>query len=196
MAKEIDVEDVNLDMTSMIDVVFLLIIFFILMPPKEMEGQLQSYLPSSDSGKPPPNPEEPPPKFTIMISSKKQGNEDIVTSVSFNNRPVCQFKTYSLAALDAIYGLPEKQKQDKLGKEYKRDENQFDPKFSDDIRLLIKRMEDAAVGSPDGKDTDVIIDASPDVPFKIILAILNAGAGAEFPNLKFAAPSQDIWKQD
>ena len=57
-------------------------------------------------------------------------------------------------------------------------------------------MEDAAVGSPDGKDTDVIIDASSNVPFKIILAILNAGAGAEFPNLKFAAPSQDIWKQN
>ncbi len=195
MAKEVDIEDVNLDMTSMIDVVFLLIIFFILMPPKEMEGQLQSYLPNNDSGKPPPTQEEPPPKFTISIVSNNVGAEEIKTSVAFNSRPVCEFVTYSLAALDSIYNLPKDQKAEKLAKEYKRDENQFDPKFSDDIRLLIKRMEDAAVGSPDGKETDVIIDASAKVPFKIILAVLNAGAGAEFPNLKFAAPSQDIWKQ-
>ena len=105
MAKDIDVEDVNLDMTSMIDVVFLLIIFFILMPPKEMEGQLQSYLPSSDSGKPPPNPEEPPPKFTITISSSKIKMKIFAPKCFFNNRPVCQFTTYSLTALDAIYSF-------------------------------------------------------------------------------------------
>jgi biopolymer transport protein ExbD len=196
MAKEVNLEEFSMDMTPMIDVVFLLIIFFILMPPKEMEGQLQSYLPNDSSAPPPPNQEQPPPKFTITISSKKINTEEIETNVSFNSRPVCQFVTYSLDALNKIYSLPNSEKSEKLDKEYKRDEGQFDPNFSSDIKLLIKRMEDAAIGSPDGNETDVIIDAAPNVPFKIILAILNAGAGADFPNLKFSAPSQDIWKQE
>ena len=198
MAKNVELEEFSMDMTPMIDVVFLLIIFFILMPPKEMEGQLQSYLPNADSAAPhPQNQDQPPPKFTISISSQKiNGSEEIETSVHFNSRPVCEFITYSIDTLNKIYSLPSDQKQQKLDKEYKRDEGQFDPKYSSDIKLLIKRMEDAAIGSPDGKETDVVIDASADVPFKIILAILNAGAGADFPNLKFSAPSQDIWKQD
>jgi hypothetical protein len=50
------------------------------------------------------------------------------------------------------------------------------------------------LGAPDGKETDVMIDASSSVPFKIILAVLNAGAGAEFANMKFMSPTAEIWK--
>lgn len=195
MAKKVDQEETNLDMTSMIDVVFLLIIFFILMPPKEMEGQLQSYLPQegkSDSSSPPP---EPKPKFNITLVASEKGSEEVATQVNFNNRPVCTITSLSIPALDKIYALPEAEKQARLAKEAKRDEQSLDPQVSPDMRLLIQRMSDAAMGAPDGKNTDVIIDAASNVPFKVILAVLNAGAGAEFENLKFASPSQAIWKK-
>lgn len=197
MAKEVDQEDVSLDMTSMIDVVFLLIIFFILMPPKEMEGQLQSYLPQEGQSNTPPNPDEvPPPKFNIALVATKVGNEEVSTQVNFNNRPVCSITSLSIPALDRIYALPDDEKQARLAKEAERDEKTLDPQISPDMRLLIQRMSDAAMGAPDGKKTDVIIDAASNVPFKVILAVLNAGAGAEFENIKFASPSQEIWKQN
>jgi biopolymer transport protein ExbD len=195
MAKEVDVEEVNMDMTPMIDVVFLLIIFFILMPPKEMEGQLQSYLPS-DGGPPKDQQEqeEPPPKFNITITSEPSGDKEVVSSITFNQRFVCQITSLSIDELDRIYQLPDSQKNSILKKEGERDKKSLDPIGSQDMRLLISRMEDAALGAPDGKETDVMIDASSSVPFKIILAVLNAGAGAEFANMKFMSPTAEIWK--
>jgi biopolymer transport protein ExbD len=196
MAKEVNQEDVKLDMTSMIDVVFLLIIFFILMPPKEMEGQLQSYLPQD--GTPPESNEPPPPpkpKFNITLVAEPKGADEVVTTVNFNNRLVCTLTSLSIGALDQIYAMPTDDKNIRLKAESERDKGMLDPTVSADMRLLIQRMSDAALGAPDGKDTDVIIDAAHNVPFKVILAVLNAGAGAEFKNLKFASPSQEIWKQ-
>jgi len=195
MSKKEKQEEVKLDLTSMIDVIFLLIIFFILMPSKEMEGQLEAYLPNdkvTDLTSPPP---PQPTVYTINIQSKPHGESEILTEVQFNNRHVCEFTTYSIPALDKIYSLPKLEKQAKLKSELSRDKQQFSPKFSPGIRLLISRMEQATFGTQDGMDTDIIINASGAVPFKIVLAILNAGAGADFTNLKFAKPSPDIWKQ-
>lgn len=190
MAKEVDQEETKLDMTSMIDVVFLLIIFFILMPPKEMEGQLQSYLPQDgQSETPPPKDEDPPPKFYIDMISSVEG-EEVKTAIKFNGAHITTLTSLSILALDVIYTLPTDQKNERLQKEMKRDEETLDPNVSPDMMALIKKMGDAAVGAPDGKDTDVIINATTNVPFKVILAILNAGAGADFKNLKFAAPDK------
>jgi biopolymer transport protein ExbD len=195
MAKTVDQEETNLDMTSMIDVVFLLIIFFILMPPKEMEGQLQSYLPQDGAPSEPSEPEDPKPKFNIALLATKKGTDEVATQVIFNNRPVCTITSLSIEALDRIYALPASEKLARLNKEGERDKQSLDPQVSADMRLLIQRMSDAAMGAPDGKNTDVIIDAASNVPFKVILAVLNAGAGAEFESLKFASPSKEIWKQ-
>jgi len=187
MAREVDQEETNLDMTSMIDVVFLLIIFFILMPPKEMEGQLQSYLPQLGSGGKPDEKQPEKVTFSIMLGAAKQGKE-VVTEVRFNNQPIGSFTTLSISELNRIYKLPERQKEELLAGEHKRDEEQFDPKLSDTLRRLLSRMIEAADGASLGRETDVMIDASSEVPFKSVLAVLNCGAGAKFKNLKFTAP--------
>jgi biopolymer transport protein ExbD len=190
MARDIDQEETKLDMTSMIDVVFLLIIFFILMPPKEMEGQLQSYLPQDgQSDSPPPKDEDPPPKFYIDMVSGLEG-EEVKTAIKFNGALVTTITSLSIPALESVYALPSEQKRKKLELEMERDRSMLDPNSSADMVKLIKMMGDAAVGAPDGKDTDVIINATTNVPFKVVLAILNAGAGADFKNLKFAAPDK------
>jgi len=196
MAKEVDQEEVNMDMTPMIDVVFLLIIFFILMPPKKMEGKLESYLPQTGSGAA----SEPDVKFYMVLRSVVQG-EDVITTVKFNNKRVCEFTTLSIPALDAIYALQSgpgdtagrRAKEARLATEHVRDDNQFDPTTSEKVRILINKMVDAATGHEKGKEADVMIDASSNVPFKVVLSILNAGTGAGFNNLKFAAPDQKIW---
>jgi biopolymer transport protein ExbD len=196
MAREVDQEEVNMDMTPMIDVVFLLIIFFILMPPKKMEGKLESYLPQSGSGAS----SEQDVKFYMVLRSQLQDN-DVITTVTFNHKKVCEFITLSIPALDAIYNLQSgpndrpgrKAKDDRLAAEHKRDDGQFDPKKSSKVRVLINKMVEAANGDEKGKEADVMIDASSNVPFKVVLCILNAGTGAGFPNLKFAAPDKSIW---
>jgi biopolymer transport protein ExbD len=190
MAKEVDQEETSLDMTSMIDVVFLLIIFFILMPPKKMEGQLQSYLPQDgQSETPPPKDEDPPPKFYIDMVSQVEGDK-VKTQIKFNGGLVTTVTSLSIPALDKIYEMPSEQKRKILEEEMANDEAMLDPNVSPDMMKLIKMMGDAAVGSPENKDTDVIITATTNVPFKVVLAILNAGAGAEFKNLKFSAPDK------
>ena len=197
MAKKADYEETKQDMTSMIDVVFLLIIFFILMPPKHMEKQLQAYLPQDGSPPVPSNAPPPPPeaKFTITLSAQPQGNEEVSTTISFNNRPVCSVISLSISALDQIYAMGVSDKRNRLEKESKRDEKTLDPTRSADLHLLIQRMGEAALGAQKGKETKIIIDSDYNVPFKVVLAVINAGAGAEFTNISFASPSQDIWKQ-
>ena len=195
--RECNVEEISMDFTSMIDVVFLLIIFFILMPNKSMEGQLQSYLPNAPSIQAKKD-EVPPPIFNIVLTSRMEGNE-IKTSIQFNNSPIGEFTTLSVPRLNQIYEMDRAEKNALLGEEYKRDEQQFDPNISPQIRSLISKMNDAALGvtGPNGaKKTDVMISASSNVPFKVVLAILNAGAGAQFENLKFVAPDNSIFKPD
>lgn len=59
------------DMTSMIDVVFLLLIFFILMPFKTSESRIESHLPK-DSGQSAAKSEEPPvEKIDVRIAVSK-----------------------------------------------------------------------------------------------------------------------------
>ncbi len=43
--KKLDLEEPPFTMTPMIDCIFLLLIFFILLPPKQIEGRLNSHLP-------------------------------------------------------------------------------------------------------------------------------------------------------
>ena len=195
MGRKVDVEETKQDMTSMIDVVFLLIIFFILMPPKQMEKQLQAYLPQDGApDQPQKDPPPPEPKFTILLTSEPKGDE-VSTSIILNNKPVCKIVSLSIESLDKIYAMDVEPKRLRLDQESKRDEKTLDPLKSADLHLLIARLVDASLGSAKGKETTVIIDAAYNVPFKVVLAVLNAGAGAGFKNINFAAPSMDIWKQ-
>lgn len=196
MAKRILVEDSKFEFTAMIDVVFLLIIFFILMPAKEMDYRLEAHLPEKGSGETKLTPLKQDLSYQIKISAKNIGTDEVVTHVYFNQQPVCEFVTYSLKELDRIYNLPEKEKQAKLKAEYRRDEIQFHPVHSDEITRLMRRLENAIAGTLKGKKTQLIIDASPKVPFKVVMAILNATSGAGYENVSFRDPGQQIWLQN
>lgn len=189
-----DIEDVSVDFTPMIDVVFLLIIFFILMPPKEMEGRLQSYLPKEGGGKPPPGP--PPITFGITLRSEKISNEEIETRVLLNQEFIDSFKTNTVEMMDRIFSMEGVEKEERLTAEYKRDEAQLTPADSDVLKKLNSKLRSAAEASPEKYNTDVIIDAESDVPFKIVLAILNSATGLGFEKLKFTAPPPEIWAED
>lgn len=196
MAKRIFAEDSKFDITAMIDVVFLLIIFFILMPAKEMDYRLEAHLP--EKGKPETDPANPPLDLPlkIRITAEPIGSDEVVTHVFFNQQSVCEFVTYSLKELDRIYHLPKEQKRLKLKAEYRRDEVQFHPVHSDEIARLMRRLESAIAGSQQGKKTKLIIDASPEVPFKVVMAVLNATSGSGFENVSFRDPGQQIWLQN
>lgn len=188
-----NVDELKLDLTAMIDVVFLLIIFFILLPQRNIEGQLESYLPNEGTTKP--KTDDPPETvFNIIMKSNLKGGDEILTSLSFNNMPMGDFVTKSTEALNAAYKLDGKSKDAYLNNEYERDKLQFHPENSVIIRKLLESMVLAAKSSENLRETDILVDASSDVPFKVVLAILNAAAGANFTNLKFVRPPDGIWK--
>ncbi|MBF0243969.1 MAG: biopolymer transporter ExbD [Planctomycetes bacterium] len=193
MPKECDVEEVRLDFTPMIDVVFLLIIFFILMPPKEMEGQLQSWLPREGGSSASPDPLDQP--FNLSLRSRAN-NEDIETEVFFNMKLVGVVRTLSLEALDKIYSDDKASKKQRLSQEYARDERELSPISPGTMQNLVKKMKLAAESAKEGVNTKVIIDVQPNVPFKVVLAVLNAGGGAQFSKLNFTAPPNSIWAQN
>lgn len=60
------------DMTSMIDVVFLLLIFFILMPFKTSESRIESHLPKNSGTSPEPSKEKIVEKIDIKIKVNKE----------------------------------------------------------------------------------------------------------------------------
>jgi biopolymer transport protein ExbD len=62
--------DETFSLTSMIDIAFLLIIFFILLPLKGLDFKLQCYLPRGDGF----NPTAKPPKETVKIHVRKEGD--------------------------------------------------------------------------------------------------------------------------
>ena len=65
--------DADIDMTPMIDVVFLLIIFFLCIDFKTLEAKLSSYLPKDKGSQS--TPEEPVEQLSIMIVMDRWGDE-------------------------------------------------------------------------------------------------------------------------
>ncbi len=66
-------EDAAMDMTPMIDVVFLLIIFFLCIDFKTLEAKLPAYLPKDRGSQS--NPEEPVEQLSIKIVNSEWGRE-------------------------------------------------------------------------------------------------------------------------
>lgn len=93
--KKLELVDKIGDMTSMIDVVFLLLIFFILMPFKTSESRIESHLPK-DSGQAKAKSEEPPAeKIEVTIKVIKGAKVDVRTlegiEVKFNGKRLESF---------------------------------------------------------------------------------------------------------
>lgn len=71
-AKDYQNENMELQMTSLIDMSFLLIIFFVCLPMKTLEGKLEAFLPTNKGINP--TPTEPPPsvKVTVHIVARNE----------------------------------------------------------------------------------------------------------------------------
>jgi biopolymer transport protein ExbD len=182
-----DNQECELDMTPMIDVVFLLIIFFILMPPKDKDWIIDAYLPSDRDGVK----KSEDVKFFIRLKAQEVG-QDVKSKIYFNNIYICEFKTLSITTLNEMYDIHKKSNKpndELLTRERERDKVQFDPIRSDGLRKLMLQMDDALLSYEVGKDVDVLIQSDGNVPFKVVMALLNAGKGGEYKNIKFAAPS-------
>ncbi len=91
--RKFDVEDQVGDMTSMIDIVFLLLIFFILMPFKSPESRIESHLPKDSGLSQAKSEEEPVEKIDIKIS--RDDKVDLATfegvKVKINGKPIPTF---------------------------------------------------------------------------------------------------------
>lgn len=76
-------EDAHMDMTPMIDVVFLLIIFFLCIDFKTLEAKLPAYLPKDRGSQT--NPEEPVEQLSIKIVLDERGEEVVRNKKNLNN---------------------------------------------------------------------------------------------------------------
>ena len=93
--KELGMAEQMGDMTSMIDVVFLLLIFFILMPFKSVESRIESHLPK-DSGQAATKSKEPlVEKIDVRIRRDKDGTINLRqfqgVSVTINGKKLSSF---------------------------------------------------------------------------------------------------------
>ncbi|MBF0199464.1 MAG: biopolymer transporter ExbD [Planctomycetes bacterium] len=189
--KKVIHEELSFNMTPMIDVVFLILIFFMLMPQKKVEGRLEANNPSTGGGG------EAIDKlkdmeFNIRIKSKNEGDK-ILSSLYFNQRLLGQFLSLNSKSIETIYNLPQDQKSKALAAEHTSDTKQFNPDHAPILLNLMRQMESASFGSFEGKKTPILIDADANVPFKIVIAIMNACTGAKFKNMRFIQPGKDIF---
>lgn len=185
-------DEVKVEFTSMIDVVFLLLIFFMLIPIKEMEAKLETKV----SGKKvdTENIEVEPPKVSFQIDLKSEVNGDeVLTRVSVNSSEVARLISPSPEKIKAL--------EERGGEDWKRfvkrqrakDMVQADPDISPELQKMSRVLLRAVVGAPEGLDTPVIIRSGPEVPFKWVMAVFNAGVGVNLKNLSFGAPGDEIW---
>jgi biopolymer transport protein ExbD len=91
--RKLDLEAQTGDMTSMIDIVFLLLIFFILMPFKSVESRLESHLPKFDGIDP--KKSEKIDKIDVKIKLDKNASVDLRTfsgvTVAINGQKISSF---------------------------------------------------------------------------------------------------------
>ncbi len=194
MARKVELEDLAIDFTSMIDIIFQLIIFFLLMPFKGMEGVLDSYLPNEGSAQ---QTTKNPPEtvFNIILRSEPAGEPGkIATRLTFNNVPMG--RDIITLAPETIAQMSSSAMRQALKEEAKGDEEQLHPDRSTTFRDLLAALEKAARGSEKGHETSILLDANPRVPFKVVLAVLNCIKGGKYTKLKFIRPPDEIWKAD
>lgn len=107
--KDLGLQEEVGDMTSMIDVVFLLLIFFILMPFKAPEARIESHLPKDSGQGPGKANEEKVDKIDVNISVDKGVPIDIHSfqgvRVKINGKPIANFVGLKQRLADLKAGL-------------------------------------------------------------------------------------------
>lgn len=190
--KKLQTDGVRIEFTALIDVVFLLLIFFMLIPIKEMEAKLETKVSGEKVDLEIKDPLDPKVSFNIHLQSQieKQG---LITRVFFNGVELAQMLSPTQIEMDH---LEEQGGVDWVAfkkQQYKSDKVQTDPDLSPGLRALAVAIGNAIEGSPEGRHTSVVIRTEPQVPFKWVMAVFNVGVGMELTQLSFEAPGDDIW---
>jgi len=161
----------EMNMTPMIDVSFLLIIFFICLPMKVLEGKIQAFLPTDKGINP--TPAEPP--LEIKVSVHIMARQEQMRPYGPNSKPEpmpTQFRY-------------------KLGNANEETSN------LGEVLDYIKKANQAARDTPNAKITGEI-KAGHKVPHKFVIAVLNKFAEAGLEKVDFygtAIPPQSLRKQ-
>jgi biopolymer transport protein ExbD len=161
----------EMNMTPMIDVSFLLIIFFICLPMKLLEGKIQAFLPTDKGINP--TPTEPPLalKVTVHLLARQE-------------RPT----KYGPPGAESTVNMPTEIKYKIAGEE------------TSDLRTVadfIKKGYQAIKDTPNAQITGEI-KAGHKVPHKFIVAVLNKFAEAGMTKVDFfgtAIPPKELRKQ-
>lgn len=155
---ELSEEKAELQLTPMIDISFLIIIFFMCLPFKTLAGKLQAFLPT-DKGIAP-TPQEPPNeiKVQIHIVARKE--------------------------VDRPWGPEGARKTVQMPTEVKY---RFADRESDDIEQVYRWILEAKKAAEGAENTKVLgeIKAGHKVPHKFIVAVLNKFAQARMEKVDF-----------
>jgi len=138
-------EKMELELTPMIDVAFLIIIFFMCLPFKTLDGKLQAFLPTEKGMAP--TPEKPPEAFWIKVHIVGRKEEP------------------------RRWG-PNGSIEVKMPSEVKYRFGQEESESLDDVSAYIKKMKRESESVPDANLTGEI-KAGHKVPHKYIIAVLN-----------------------
>ena len=167
---ELNKEEVKLELTPMIDMAFLIIIFFMCLPFKTLEGKLQAFLPTDKGINP--IPQEPPNEIKVSVHIVARKEEDRQWG------PEGASKTVQMPTLVKYrFGQQEAENLDKVSK-------------------WIRDAYKAAEGT---ENTKVLgeIKAGHKVPHKFIIAVLNKFAEAGLEKVDFFGtqiPGQELRK--
>lgn len=166
-AKKIGEEDEGspLDMTSMIDVVFLLLIFFMCATKFKLpEGALRSYLPRNKGG-------------TSSTTTLNKGCR--MTLSLIDGQVYCQADEVNIPNNSAERSY------------YEDEYGLADPPSPSAIEEHIQRRKDTYGGLAE-KGLPVIIDFREDVPWKYVVDVLNICHKVQIEDISFAAPEIPI----
>jgi biopolymer transport protein ExbD len=155
---EMSQEKQELNLTPMIDISFLMIIFFMCLPFKTLEGKLQAFLPTDKGINP--TPEEPPIeiKVSVHIVARKE--------------------------LAGTYGPPRDVQQVTVPTEFKYKIGDTETGKLGDVSEYIKSAKRAAASTENAKVLGEI-KAGHKVPHKYVIAVLNKFAEAGMEKVDF-----------
>ena len=145
-AREATEEEISLELTPMIDITFLILIFFMLMPFKTLEGKLLAFLPTDKGIQP--IPQDPVDTFDIDVQIMPREHKD-----------------RKWGPLGATVKMPSKVTYKVKDRETEKIE---------EVGIWVKEMIDTAraQGIKD-KDIKSEIRAGHKIPFKYVIAVLN-----------------------
>jgi biopolymer transport protein ExbD len=165
--KEYQNENMEMQMTSLIDMSFLLIIFFVCLPMKTLEGKLEAFLPTNKGINP--TPTEPPPsvKVTVHIVARKEVPTLYPPTPEKGPKPAGQISV----------NMPTEFR-------YKCGNNEGDTSDLREVAAFIRKAYDSQKNTP-GVEILGELKAGHKVPHKYVIAVLNKFAEAGMKKVDF-----------